>query len=146
MSEHRRHHHRHHGGTSSNSLDRDTRRREFQSAALIMPAILFAIGLAVWGWGMNYHGANAGIHNDNLVECGAWIMGICGGIFLLLLLVDWSRRLSRSMKDARLHRAAERERHHGHHHRHHHHGDESDGVPAPDDSPAAPDDGKPLSV
>lgn len=131
--EHHGHHHRrhHHGMAASNSsMDRDNRRSQFQRAALIMPAVLFAIGLMVWGWGMNYNGLD--LPNDRLVTCGGWMMGICGGLFALLLLADWTNRAKKAIRDARERRASERELHrfhHRHHHHHHHHGSgEEDGT------------------
>lgn len=128
--EHRSHHH--HGGAASNSsMDRDNKRTQFQRAALIMPAILFAIGLLVWGWGMNYNGLD--LPSDTLVTCGGWMMGICGGIFALLLLADWTNRAKKAIRDARERRErreSEREQHrsrHRHHHHHHHHEDAPSG-------------------
>lgn len=128
--EHRSHHH--HGGAASNSsMDRDNKRTQFQRAALIMPAVLFAIGLLVWGWGMNYNDLD--MPNDRLVTCGGWMMGICGGIFALLLLADWTNRAKKAIRDARERRErreSEREQHrsrHRHHHHHHHHEDAPSG-------------------
>ena len=125
--EHHHHHHhgRHHGvAVSNSSMDRDNRRTQFQRVALIMPAALFAIGLAVWGWGMNYNGLDQ--PSQSLVTCGGWMMGVCGGIFLLLLLADWTNRAKKAIHNAHERREAERKlhrEHHHHHHHHHHHGD-----------------------
>lgn len=120
---HHHHHHSHHHGlsVSNSSMDRDNRRTQFQRAALIMPAVLFAIGLIVWGWGMNYNGLDQ--PSQSLVTCGGWMMGICGGIFLLLLLADWTNRAKKAIHNARQRRETERthRREHHHHHHHHHH-------------------------
>ena len=138
MSGEHHHHHRHgrhHGPTVSNSsMNRDSKRTQFQRAALIMPAVLFAIGLLVWGWGMNYNGLDQPSHG--LVTCGGWMMGICGGIFLLLLLADWTTRAKKALRDARERHELERERHHSHrrHHHHHHHGGDQTAAPADSES------------
>ena len=103
-------------------MDRDNKRTQFQRAALIMPAVLFAIGLLVWVWGMNYNGLDLPSHT--LVTCGGWLMGICGGIFGLLLLADWTNRAKRAIRDAREareRRKAEREERRSRHRHHHHH-------------------------
>ena len=114
---HHRHHHYHSTPVGNTSMDRDTKRRQFQRAILILPGILFGAGLLVWGWGMNYNPAIQ-VPNDNLVQCGLWIMGICGGIFALLLIGDWLKRIRTAIRDARFQRQVRREMRRIHHHHH----------------------------
>lgn len=74
----------------------------------MVPAILFAIGLGVWFWGMNYDRAIQ-VPNESLVRCGLWLMGCCGGLYGALLIVVWWREIVDSMRSSRLHHRVERE-------------------------------------
>ena len=139
--QHGEHHHRHHrlAPTGNSTLDRDTKRRQFQRAILILPAILFGLGLAVWYWGMNYNRAIQ-VPNDDLVQCGLWLMGICGGIFALLLITDWTKRISNAIRDASFQRQVRREMRRMNQ-RHHHNQEESGEKPADSSSNGAEDSG-----
>lgn len=91
-------------------MDHDNRRRQFRRALLVVPAILFAVGLGVWFWGMNYDRVIQ-VPNESLVRCGLWLMVCCGGIYAALLVADWSHAISFAVRSSKLHRKVEREQH-----------------------------------
>ena len=57
---------------------------------------------------MNYNRAIQ-VPNEKLVNCGLWLMGICGGVFALLLIADWTRKIRQALYDARFERRVRRE-------------------------------------
>ncbi len=139
IGRHHHHHHRrsNHDASASNSqMDRGNRRRQFRVAMLILPGVLFVIGLAVWYWGMNYNRAIQD-PDDDLVQCGLWLMGVCGGIFMLLLLIEWISRIVTAVKDTQSQRDGEHVHHHRHRHHHHRSGEGDADGNAPDSDTAS---------
>ena len=133
---HHRHHHHHHGEKSSSltgdeKLDRDIRRQQYRRIATIMPGIILAIGLAVWSFAAG-NDETTGLNSyQSMKNCGLVLMVFGGGILLVMLLAEWSRRIGKAVRE---HASKRSHRHHHHHHHHHHHTSESEDTSAPSDA------------
>ncbi len=83
------------------SPEDDNRRRQRRVIALILPAILGVTGGVVWALGA--WNVDPVFHLHRLVRLGKTMLAIGSGVFVVLLVREWSQILRENLKERREH-------------------------------------------